>query len=292
VGICGTDLHAYRGKQPFFSYPRILGHELGVEVLEAAPGSGLAAGDRCSVNPYFHCGDCAACRLGRTNCCEKLRVYGVHVDGGMRQEVILPAAQLYKSATLTLEQLALIETLGIGAHAVNRARLEPGESALVIGAGPIGLSVLEFLRVAQADCWLLELSEPRRAFVERHFPEVRMFEPGVSEPPRVLFDCTGNPQSMMASFGLAGQGGRIVFVGLFLGDVTFHDPEFHRKELTLMSSRNATAAEHRRIMELVESGRIDTRPWISDLVPVEAMIQRFPHWLDPENGVVKAMVEF
>ena len=139
-GVCGTDLHAFAGKQPYFTYPRIPGHELGVEVL--AVGTGVTAvrvGDRCAVEPYLSCGHCIACRRGRTNCCETLKVLGVHVDGGWRSEMLVPAAKLHGSGKLTYEQLALVETLGIGAHAVTRGAPERGESALVVGAGPIGL---------------------------------------------------------------------------------------------------------------------------------------------------------
>lgn len=297
VGICGTDLHAYRGKQPFFSYPRILGHELGVEVLAAGEGViGVRPGDRCAVNPYLHCGECGACRRGKTNCCEKLRVLGVHTDGGMRERIILPAAHVYPSAKLTYSQLALVETLGIGCHAVGRASPEPQERTLVIGAGPIGLTVLEFLRVAGARCELLELSAPRRAFAARMFPELRLHEsPDAvksAELPTLVFDCTGNPQSMAGAFQLVANGGKLVFVGLFVGDVTFHDPEFHRREMTLLSSRNARPDEHRRILELLESGRIDTAAWISEEVPADGMMERFPHWVDPASGTVKAVVQF
>ncbi|MBM3734156.1 MAG: zinc-binding alcohol dehydrogenase family protein [Acidobacteria bacterium] len=297
VGICGTDLHAYRGKQPFFSYPRILGHELGVEVAAVGDGvSNVAPGDLCAVNPYLNCGQCGPCRRGKTNCCEKLRVLGVHVDGGMREQIIVPATHVYPSQTLTLRQLALVETLGIGAHAVNRAAVQAGERALVIGAGPIGLSVLEFLRLEGADLGLLEISEPRRRFAESCFPGIRCypaFEQAQAEAePAVVFDCTGNPASMHAAFKLPVNGSRLVFVGLFVGDVTFHDPDFHRKELTLLASRNGTPAEHRRIVGLLESGRIDTSPWISETAPASEIIERFPRWLDPAAGVVKAVIEF
>lgn len=297
IGICGTDLHAYRGKQPFFSYPRILGHELGVEVAMVGQGvDGLAPGDRCAVNPYMHCGVCGACRRGTTNCCEKLRVLGVHIDGGMREQIVLPAAHLYKSDSLTLQQLALVETLGIGAHAVGRSAVRPGERTLVVGAGPIGLSTLQLLHIEGADLALLEISEPRRRFAESCFAGLRCYtsaEQAAQEAEATLvFDCTGNPASMHGAFKLPVNGGRLVFVGLFVGDVTFHDPDFHRKELTLLASRNATPAEHRRIVALLESGRIDTAPWISEQAPAQEIVERFPRWLDPSAGVVKAIIEF
>ena len=296
IGICGTDLHAFRGKQPFFQYPRILGHELGVQILAVGEGvTNVQPGDHCAVNPYLECGVCSPCRRGKTNCCEKLRVIGVHIDGGMRERIILPATHVYPSAKLSLPQLALVETLGIGCHAVNRAHLEPGERTLVIGAGPIGLTVLEFLRVEGASLGLLELSPARRAFAQKMFPDVRIYESLeavlADELSGAVFDCTGNKDSMMGAFKLIANGGKLIFVGLFVGDVTFHDPDFHRRETTLLASRNGTPAEHRRIISLLEEGRIDTSAWITERAPLESMIDRFPHWLDPAAGIVKAVVD-
>ncbi|MBI4586134.1 MAG: alcohol dehydrogenase catalytic domain-containing protein [Planctomycetes bacterium] len=137
VGVCGTDLHAFRGRQPFFSYPRILGHELGVEVVQVnAPAAGVKPGDRCAVEPYLNCGACQPCRLGRTNCCEKLQVLGVHTDGGMRELIAVPASKLHRSAALGLDELALVEPLGVGAHAVDRAGVERGGFILWGGFPP------------------------------------------------------------------------------------------------------------------------------------------------------------
>ncbi|HEV2417454.1 MAG TPA: alcohol dehydrogenase catalytic domain-containing protein, partial [Terriglobia bacterium] len=165
VGICGTDLHAFHGQQPFFTYPRILGHELGVEILEiAANDFGLKAGDRCAVEPALYCGRCIACKRGKTNCCANLKVLGVHVDGGMREQLIVPAANLHKSETLSFDQLALTEMLGIGMHAVERASFSPDDTLLVLGAGPIGLSVIEFARLRGLAAAVMDINEKRLAY--------------------------------------------------------------------------------------------------------------------------------
>ncbi len=300
VGICGTDLHAFKGRQPFFSYPRILGHELGVEVLKTGPGvSNVAPGDLCAVNPYMACGECISCRAGKSNCCISLKVLGVHTDGGMREEMILPAAHLYPSKTLSLEELALIETLGIGCHAVNRAQPKQGERALVIGAGPIGCTVMEFLRLKGIRFEVLDLSSERRSFSEKYMGAAAVHSSNESvldqtpELPTLIFDCTGNKNSMQDAFSYAGAGGKLVFVGLFVGDVTFHDPDpFHRRELTILSSRNALPEEHQFILSEAEAGRINTKHWVSDLCPVDQMTDRFAGWTDPSNGILKAVVDW
>ena len=292
VGICGTDLHAFHGRQPFFEYPRILGHELGAEVLAVGAGvEGVQVGDQVAVEPYLDCGACLPCRRGRPNCCESLRVLGVHTDGGMRERIVVPARKLHPSATLALEQLALVETLGIGAHAVERAQLEEGESVLVVGAGPIGLATLQFAALAGTRVYLLEPNDSRRAFARDHFDVAGCHVPGdETAPATCVFDATGNRAAMEAAFDLPAPSGRLVFVGFQLEPVSFANPDFHRRELTVMSSRNSTPAEFTRIIGLMESGEIDTSPWITHRAGYDDVVETFPSWLEPETGVVKAML--
>ena len=304
VGVCGSDLHAYKGDQPFFTYPRVVGHELGVEIVSIGGSDhGLAAGDRCAVEPYLNCGTCIACRRGKTNCCVRLQVLGVHTDGGMRELITVPVAKLHKSATLSLDQLALIEMLTIGAHAVRRAHLEPGESVLVIGAGPIGLSVIRFAQLVGADVTVLELSERRREFCQRHLQVGRCLDAG-GDPvarlegmlggdlPTTVFDATGNTQSMVQALRYVANGGKLVLVGLVQAEVGYPDPEMHRRELTLLRSRNATWQDFAWAIRMVEQGRIDLAPWITHRAPADAVPGEFASWLDPARGVVKAVVEF
>jgi threonine dehydrogenase-like Zn-dependent dehydrogenase len=304
VGVCGTDLHAYQGDQPFFTYPRILGHELGVEVLEIGENEqGLSAGSRCAVEPYFHCGQCPACRRGKPNCCLNLQVFGVHIDGGMREYARLPTRYLHPSPTLSFEHLALVEPLAIGAHAVARAQLSKGEQVLVVGAGPIGLAVTQFALLAGAQVMVLDISEQRLRFCQERWPQVTCLH-GQGDPlaalrtrggddfPTAVFDATGNPHSMRASFSYPGHGGRLIFVGLFQGDVTFNDPDFHKRELTLLSSRNATSADFQRVVAHLEAGRIDLAPWITHRATAETVIEAFPHWFERESGIIKALIAF
>lgn len=306
IGICGTDYSGFLGTMPFYSYPRIPGHELGVEVI--AVGSGVRsvrAGDRCSVEPYMNCGSCFACRRGHSNCCESLQVLGVHTDGGMRPGFVLPARKLHPAPGLSFEQAALVETLAIGCHAVNRSACRPGEDVLVIGAGPIGLSVIEFTKLSGARTIVMDTNARRLEFV-RHVMGVpdTIHAQGFDDDLTLLtgltggrlaqcvFDATGSNRSMSACPGFAGFAGRVVFVGITQSEVIFPPaPVFHRRELTLLSSRNALPSDFTRIIQLIENGAIDTRPWITHRARFDELIDVFPDWLNPETGVIKAVVE-
>ena len=297
VGICGTDLHAFEGTQPFFTYPRILGHELAVEVLETGDGvTGFQAGDKCAVNPYMTCGVCAACTRGRTNCCAKMRVIGVHSDGGMRDRILLPARQMYKCEKLPPVLIPLVETLGVGIHATGRAQVQAGDRAIVAGAGPIGLSVIEFLRVAGADIGVVEKMPERLDFAARHYGLKRYYpshsEAQQEEASMLVFDCTGDRSSMESSIQLLEQGGKLIFVGLINDRISLFDPDLHRREATILASRNSTPAEHHRVLDLMESGQIDVSAWPMDCVGPDAMGARFPAWLHREAGVVKSVVQW
>lgn len=303
IGICGTDLKAFEGKMPFLEYPRILGHELGVEIVEiGANDRGLKVGDVVSVEPYLNCGECIACRRGKTNCCARLKVLGVHTDGGMREYITLPIHKLHKSEKLSLDQLALVETLVIGAHAVRRAGPEPGEFLLVIGAGPIGLTVIEAAKASGTEIIVMDINNDRLNFAQQvlgvehtvnvaDHPLEQVREITNGDLPTQVYDATGNLQSMNNSFEYVASGGKLVFVGLMKDNISFSDPEFHRREITLYASRNGTASDFKWVIDKVESGAIDTRPWITHRAPFEQMIGQFNGWLDPANKVIKALVE-
>jgi alcohol dehydrogenase len=302
VGICGTDHSAYLGKMPFVTFPRILGHELGVEVLAVGPEvENVQVGDRCSVEPYLNDPASPASRRGKPNCCERLAVLGVHIDGGMRPRMVIPARKLHPGRTLSYEQLALVETLAIGAHAVSRSGLEPGQSCLLIGAGPIGLATLQFIRLAGGRPLVVDRVASRLEFcrqlgVRDVLPagddlaeRVRELNGGML--PEVVIDATGNPHSMSAALGLIAHGGKVVYVGLTGEEIRFRHSDFHRVEGTLLCSRNALPDDFRRIIELIGAGRIDTRPWMTHRCRLDELPEAMPGYLQPDSGVVKAIVE-
>jgi 2-desacetyl-2-hydroxyethyl bacteriochlorophyllide A dehydrogenase len=305
MGVCGTDIGCYLGKFPFFSFPRIPGHELGVEVVECGAGvTGLQVGDRCCVEPYLNCGKCDACERGHTNCCEHNQTFGVMCDGGLTEYVHLPANKLHAVSQLSFEQAALVETLAIGCHAVNRGEPKPGENVLILGAGPIGLSAIEFARLTGARVLVADVNEQRLQFVRVSLgiestvclsgqpSDLDLLRRnGGGRLADVVIDATGNNHSMVRAFEFTAFRSRVVYVGISQSQIEFmHAPVFHRRELTLLASRNALPGDFRRIIELIQSGEIDTKPWITHEAGFEEVPKTFDSWLNPASGVIKAMI--
>lgn len=303
VGVCGTDISGYLGKMPFFSYPRIPGHELGVEVV--AVGSGVLnvkPGDKCSIEPYINCQNCHACRRGFTNCCESNQTLGVHCDGGLTPLFTIPARKLHVSTKLNYEQLALVETLAIGCHAVNRAAIVKQDVVAVIGAGPIGLSVIEFVKLTGARLIVVDINENRLQFCRdvmgvQHTLKTdenlakNLTELSGGHLPDVVIDATGHTGSMSNGYELIANGnGRLVYVGITTDEVKFRHAVFHRPEGTLLCSRNALPDDFTRIINLIETGQLNTAPWVTHRTGFEEVIQVFPSYILPETGVLKAMI--
>lgn len=305
MGICGTDLSGYLGRMPFFKYPRIPGHELGVEVIDVGDGvTQVAPGDRCSVEPYMNCGTCFACRRGQGNCCENLNVIGVMVDGGLCSEFLIRADKLHPSTRLNYEQLALVETLAIGCHATDRGAPQAGDHVLIIGAGPIGLSVLEFTRLSGAQVTVMDMNEDRLKFCRDVYnvPHTIRFQGDGSELEEmnritsgdrflVVIDATGNAQSMSSALRFVASTGRLVYVGITTGEVQFPHPLLHRTEMSIYGSRNAMPEDFRRIIRLIEEGDIDTNSWITHRVAFDDLVRDFEIFTRPETGAIKAIVE-
>jgi 2-desacetyl-2-hydroxyethyl bacteriochlorophyllide A dehydrogenase len=303
IGICGTDLHAYEGTQPFFAYPRILGHELAGELIEADGAPDFTPGERVTFIPYFNCGTCIACRSDKPNCCLNLQVSGVHIDGGMVEYLSVPSYSLVHGNGLSFDELALVEPLAIGAHGVRRAGVEPGEFVLVVGAGPIGLGIMEFARISGGRVIALDINESRLAFCREKLnvahtvnarsadvvDQLRTITNG--DMPTVVIDATGSQKAINGSFQYMAHGARYVLVGLQKGEICVSHPEFHKREGTLMSSRNATRQDFEHVIACMKKGLVKPTTYITHRVGFDEVRDTFESWLDPSNGVIKAMVE-
>lgn len=302
IGICGTDLHAFKGDQAFFTYPRILGHELsGVVNTVNSLSSTVKEGDRVVVVPYLNCGTCVACRNGKSNCCTKLKVLGVHIDGGMQEQICVPAELLIPVNDLSLEEAAIIEPLAIGAHALFRAKVLSEETIVVIGCGPIGLGIMKLAQGLGNKVIAIDVNADRLAYaksamgiehtikaLEDPLAQVAALTDG--EMAGSVFDATGNKKAMEAGVQYMGHGGQYILVGLYNGDLTFNHPFNHAREASILCSRNATFTDFHQVMDVLYEENFPVDSYITHRAPFERMIDHFNGWLEPENGVIKAMV--
>ena len=302
IGICGTDLHAFEGTQPYFEYPRILGHELSGDLVDFDQAPGFQPGEAVTIIPYFNCGHCIACRSGKPNCCTTIKVCGVHIDGGMVEYLRVPSQFLVHGRGLSYDQLALIEPLAIGAHAVRRAAIQPGEFVLVVGAGPIGLGTMESARIAGGEVIAMDINEDRLRFCREKLqilhtinatedPMEQLQHITRGDMPTVVIDATGSRKAINDAFRFMAHGARYVLVGLQKATIEFSHPEFHKREATLMSSRNATREDFDSVIDAMQKGLIDPTTYITHRVSFEELKPQFPGFLDAANGVIKAMAE-
>ena len=304
IGICGTDLHAFEGTQPFFNYPRVLGHELAGEIVGIENHANYKVGDQVSIIPYFSCGTCFACTQGKTNCCTTLNVFGVHSDGGMSEFISIPIDSLFKDTSLNLDALALLEPLAIGAHGIKRAQIKPNEFVLIVGAGPIGLGAAAMASLAGAQVIIQDVNQNRLDFAKEklHIPFsinpnqedafIALKEITRGNMPRVVIDATGYKKAMEQSFQYISHGGTYVLIGLQLDEISFSHPEFHKREATLMSSRNATREDFQWVADSIGQQKLDPTLFISHRIAFDDVAAQFPDLINPSLGVIKAMVSF
>jgi len=303
IGICGTDLHAFRGTQPYFNYPRILGHELAADLVDADNVDGFVPGESVTFIPYLSCKKCIACRTGKPNCCVDLKVYGVHIDGGMSDYLSVPVDLLIKNQDLNYDQLALIEPLAIGAHGIRRSAIKTGEFVLVMGAGPIGLGTMEFARIAGARVIGLDINDARLDFCKNKMKieytinastenvTSRLQEITNGDMPTAIIDATGNQKAINNALQYLAHGGRYILIGLQREDLIFSHPEFHKRESTLLSSRNATREDFDFVIDTVKKGLIDPLSYITHRVIFNDLKDAFRDWQNPSANMIKAIVE-
>jgi 2-desacetyl-2-hydroxyethyl bacteriochlorophyllide A dehydrogenase len=303
IGVCGTDFHAFEGTQPYFNYPRILGHELSGDLIDADHADGFVQGERVTILPYSNCGHCIACNMGKPNCCVRLQVIGVHIDGGMVDYLSVPAHLLVHGQDLSYDELASVEFLSIGAHGIKRAAVVQNEFALVMGAGPIGLGTMLFARNKGARIIAMDVNDLRlqgckkipavehliNPLHDNTFECLKQITGG--EMPTLVIDATGNQSVINQAPQYLAHGGRLILIGLQKKEIVLSHPEFHKREATLMSSRNALRSDFDTVISFIKQKVIETSAFITHHASFESAKNEFEKWIDPASGVVKAMID-
>lgn len=304
LGICGTDLHAYYGQQPFFTYPRILGHEIAAEVVSYGENvTHLKKGDLCTVIPYRNKLVDQAVKNGKPNCGTGLAYVGVHEDGAMQEYFLYDANKVFPANGLKVEQIAMIEPLCIGSHAVERADIKPDDTVLVVGSGPIGIAVLTMGILKGARFIALDTNEQRLDFIKQKYAGIDTLKADErtvinlkgllnGDLPTIVIDATGNRESMIRCFDYVAHGGAIIYVGLVTGNIEFNDALFHAKEITLKSSRNALPEDFKKNIRLMREGLINIDGLVTHHLKFDKLADTFTSLFNPEEHVIKAVVEY
>ncbi|MER9253871.1 zinc-binding alcohol dehydrogenase family protein [Mesorhizobium sp. M0598] len=302
VGICGTDYHIFEGRHPYLAYPRVMGHEVSGTIAAINAPVHMAVGEQILVNPYLSCGHCAACRQGKPNCCMAIEVLGVHRDGPMSEQIFVPAQNLIPAAGLSPVEAATVEFLAIGAHAVRRSMAGPGIRTLVIGAGPIGLGTALFARIAQLNVTVMDVDAERLAFAARQlgFLVIDGSKGSIIETIAertagtgfdVVFDATGNSRSIQSAFAYVAHGGVMVMVSVVPDDITFSDPEFHKREMMLIGSRNATRSDFPHVIASICAGKIPIDRLVTHRTTLRDSPRDIAIWAQQKSGLIKAVVD-
>ena len=292
IGICGTDYHIYGGHQPFLNYPRVMGHELSGRVMEASGDGRLAKDDLVVINPYLSCGVCHACTSGKPNCCENIAVLGVHTDGGMCEEIVVPEGNLYPAEGLSETAAAMVEFLAIGAHGVRRARLAQGSSALIVGAGPIGIAAALFATIDGARVTVRDSAQARLDLAATVLPAATLEQVGseADQAYDTVFDATGNIHAMNAGLNWLAHGGSYVLLSVVKDDLRFPDPEFHKREATLIGSRNALAVDFDHVIAQIRNGNIPIDDLATHSTSFEDAVSDLPRWAKDREILIKAII--
>lgn len=302
IGVCGTDIHAFAGQQPYFQYPRVLGHELSGLIDSVGDGVDMVIGQPVYVIPYLACGQCVACRHGKPNCCTDIQVIGVHVDGGMCEYLQVPVEYVVETNDMPLDQMAVVECLAIGAHAVRRSELQANSNVLVVGAGPIGMGIAQFAKERGARVIMMDTNKERLDFCKSdlHVDDIviagaeateRLAELTDGEFLMSVFDATGNPKAMEACFQWVAHGGKLILVSVVKANIQFADPEFHKREMSIIGSRNATKEDFEHVIKCLRDKRVVASSMITHRGGLLDLPVLLPLWSKRETGVIKALIE-
>ena len=298
VGLCGTDLNSFRGRNPLISFPRILGHEIAATVLEGV--GDLIAGTRVTVSPYTACGACASCRRGRENACRDNQTFGVQRDGALTELLSVPVAKVYPS-TLPLKDLCLVEPLTVGFHAVARGRVSPHDIVAVFGCGGIGLGAIAGAAFRGARTIAIDLDDAKLETAAaagatdlihsaREDVRSRLRELTGGHGPDVIIEAIGLPETFRIAVEEVAFTGRVVYIGYAKEPVAYETKLFVQKELDIMGSRNALPQDFQEVMTMLAQGRFPVDPAVTAIVPLDAAPSILAQWSANPSAFTKIMV--
>jgi threonine dehydrogenase-like Zn-dependent dehydrogenase len=302
VGLCGTDLSSFRGKNPLVSYPRIMGHEISATVAEVHDSaSALRPGMDVTLSPYFNCGTCPACLRGRPNACQSNQTLGVQRDGALTEWLTVPAAKVYP-AKLHLHELTLVEPLTVGFHAAARGRIQPDDTVAVFGCGGVGLGAIAASAFRDANTIAIDMDDAKLAIAQRagakHLINTAttdlhstLLEITNGRGPDVIIEAIGLPATFRAAVEEVAFTGRVVYIGYAKEHVAYETRLFVQKELDILGSRNALPEDFRNVIRMLEAGRFPVDAAISAIVPPSDAPTLLAEWSANPAAFTKILVK-
>ena len=304
VGYCGSDLSTFRGKNPLVAYPRIPGHEISgsIEARGANVPEEWSVGRNVTLSPYTECGVCFACRSGRPNCCRDNQTLGVQRDGALTERIAVPWRRLFASAKLGLRELAMVEPLTVGGHAVDRACVASDEVVVVLGCGAIGLGAVAGAAFRGARVVAVDIDDSKLALatragamwtinttrVELH---AALSELTDGQGPAVVIEAIGLPETYRAAVEEVAFAGRVAYIGYAKAPVEFTTRLFVQKELNILGSRNAMPSDFCEVIAMLEDGRFPVDEAITRVVPLAEAGSALADWAAEPALVTKLLVD-
>ncbi|HET6170539.1 MAG TPA: zinc-binding alcohol dehydrogenase family protein [Terracidiphilus sp.] len=301
IGLCGSDLNSYRGRNPLVSYPRIPGHEIAATVVDSGPHGEWPVGMGVTLSPYTGCGRCAACLRGRLNACKDNQTLGVQRDGALTEFIAAPAGKLFR-ANLSLKELCLVEPLTVGFHAVGRGRVTAEDVVAVFGCGGVGLGAIagaafRGARVIGIDVDDAKLETARKAgaaeAINSKSADVheRLAELTNGRGPDVVIEAIGLPATYRAAVDEVAYAGRVVYIGWAKEQVAYETRPFVHKELDIMGSRNAMPDDFREVIRMLEAKRFPVEAAVTHTVRFEQTPAVLDAWNREPERFTKIMVD-
>jgi threonine dehydrogenase-like Zn-dependent dehydrogenase len=303
IGLCGTDLNTFRGKNPLVTFPRVLGHEVAATILHAGSRSqnDLREGTSVTLAPYTACGQCASCLRGRPNACRSNQTLGVQRDGALTERIAIPAEKLY-GAQLSLTELCLVEPLTVGFHAVARGRVTSHDTVAIFGCGGVGLGAISAAAFRGAHVIAIDMDDAKLEIARKagastlihsskedlHL-QLRKLTDG--HGPDCIIEAIGLPQTFRASVEEVAFTGRVVYIGYAKEPVAYETSLFVQKELDVLGSRNALPEDFREVIRMLEEGRFPVNDVVSAIVPIEEAPEILRQWSENPAAFTKIMVQ-
>jgi threonine dehydrogenase-like Zn-dependent dehydrogenase len=301
VGLCGSDLNSYRGRNPLVSYPRIPGHEIAATIAGlAGEHSHFAVGMDVTLSPYTSCGVCAACMNGRSNACQNNQTLGVQRDGALAEWIAVPVEKLY-TAELGLTELCLVEPLTVGCHAVARAEVTDSDTVVVFGCGGVGLGAVAASAFRGAVTIGIDVDDSKLAVAreagaahtihsQRQPLAAIIADLTDGSGPDVVIEAVGTPDTFRAAVEVVAYTGRVIYIGYAKEPVTYETRLFVQKELDIRGSRNALPEDFRQVIKMLEQHRFPVKSAISTLGSIDEAPQLFSAWSADPGRFTKIMI--